>query len=60
MGGRNKNENTEVFAILPSWNDEKEERFLRKKKDRFDMENGWKNLNFEQKHFWWKFNKMRT
>ena len=31
MGGRNKKENTEVFAVLPSWNDEKEERFLRQK-----------------------------
>ena len=30
-GGRNKKENTEVFAVLPSWNDEKEERFLRQK-----------------------------
>ena len=29
--GRNKKENTEVFAVLPSWNDEKEEWFLRKK-----------------------------
>ena len=31
VGGRNKKENTEVFAVLPSWNDEKEERFLRQK-----------------------------
>ena len=31
VGGRNKKENTEVFANLPSWNDEKEERFLRQK-----------------------------
>ena len=31
MGGTNKKENTEVFAVLPSWNDEKEERFLRQK-----------------------------
>ena len=28
VGGTNKKENTEVFAVLPSWNDEKEERFL--------------------------------
>ena len=31
MGGRNKKENAELFAVLPSWNDEKEERFLRQK-----------------------------
>ena len=31
VGGRNKKENTEVFAVLPSRNDEKEERFLRQK-----------------------------
>ena len=31
VGGRNKKENTEVFAVLPSWNDEKEEHFLRHK-----------------------------
>ena len=64
VGGRNKKENTEsylpVFAVLPSWNDEKEEHFLASKSDRYDMENGGKNLNFEQNHFWWKFNKMGT
>ena len=31
VGGTKKKENTEVFAVLPSWNDEKEERFLRQK-----------------------------
>ena len=29
------------------------------KSDRYDMENGWKSLNFEQKDFRWKFNKGR-
>ena len=31
VGGTNKKENTEVFSVLPSWNDENEERFLRQK-----------------------------
>ena len=31
VGGTNKKESIEVFAVLPSWNDEKEERFLRQK-----------------------------
>ena len=60
VGGTNQKENTEVFAVLPSWNDEKEERFFATKSDCYDMENGWKNLNFVRKHFRWKFNKMRT
>ena len=42
VGGRNKKENTEVFAVLPSWNDEKEERFLRQKVTVMTWENGWK------------------
>ena len=31
VGGTTQKENTEVFAVLPSWNDEKEERFSRQK-----------------------------
>ena len=30
MGGTNKNKNTEVFTVLPSWSDEKEEHFTTK------------------------------
>ena len=60
VGETNKKENIEVFAVLPSRNDEKKERIFATKSDRYYMENGWKNLNFEQKHFRWMFNKMRT
>ena len=60
VGGTNKKENTEVFAVLPSWNDEKEERFLRQKVTVMTWKMVEKNLNFVQKYFRWKFNKMRT
>ena len=34
VGGRNKKENTEVFAVLPSWNDGERRTFFASKSDR--------------------------